>query len=377
MDNVGVMAYNGEEDQYSDKEKHLENINFDDSTNSPNDNVNDNDNNDDDDDDYYNDDYYYDSEYDKSKNENIDNVHDETQSDSILSATGSITTPTTTTTASTTIVTDENTNSANDEHEMLVLNQKYTLWPYENINANNNNNEDDDDTINESTDDDTIGAKYMSVDNDELVRSTFKKPSAVANKMYNNRNGAGGGGGGDGSRNNNKRKSLLASKKYITATTSDTAVVIPPILPKRYKLQRNIERGGNDDNNDDATYNFYSNEDTNIRTAKELIDDMERIMKNDDSVRLSIDSEPSLSPVSAKHNKMKFGLRKKGHGACFTGVDSYFHYSDAETMRQVISYKIDLNLRFKTHSSNGLLLWTGRHSAMKGDDFLSLGIENG
>uniref|UniRef100_A0A182UP58 Pikachurin n=1 Tax=Anopheles merus TaxID=30066 RepID=A0A182UP58_ANOME len=75
--------------------------------------------------------------------------------------------------------------------------------------------------------------------------------------------------------------------------------------------------------------------------------------------------------------KYKNKYFRKYQGACFTGTDSYFHYSDAETMRRVISYEIDLNLRFKTHSANGLILWTGRHSALEGDDFLSLGIENG
>ncbi|KFB44373.1 AGAP005165-PA-like protein [Anopheles sinensis] len=75
--------------------------------------------------------------------------------------------------------------------------------------------------------------------------------------------------------------------------------------------------------------------------------------------------------------KYKNKYFRKYQGACFTGTDSYFHYSDAETMRRVISYEIDLNLRFKTHSTNGLILWTGRHSALEGDDFLSLGIENG
>ncbi|XP_052873580.1 uncharacterized protein LOC128278894 [Anopheles cruzii] len=75
--------------------------------------------------------------------------------------------------------------------------------------------------------------------------------------------------------------------------------------------------------------------------------------------------------------KYKNKYFRKYQGACFTGTDSYFHYSDAETMRRVISYEIDLNLRFKTHSSSGLILWTGRHSALEGDDFLSLGIENG
>lgn len=46
-------------------------------------------------------------------------------------------------------------------------------------------------------------------------------------------------------------------------------------------------------------------------------------------------------------------------------------------MKQIISYKIELNLRLKTHSHNGLILWTGRHTAQVDDDYLLLGIENG
>lgn len=115
------------------------------------------------------------------------------------------------------------------------------------------------------------------------------------------------------------------------------------------------------------TMNLYSGED--VLTTKELIDDMERIMKNGNDIR-----EHAAEAAATKH-KSKRPI--KGRGACFTGADSYFHYNDAETMRQVISYKIDLNLRFKTHSVNGLILWTGRHSALEEDDYLSLGIENG
>lgn len=115
--------------------------------------------------------------------------------------------------------------------------------------------------------------------------------------------------------------------------------------------------------NDDGEtgVNFYSDEDA--LTTKELIDDMERIMKNGEHIR------------AEEQHKTRNG--KKNRGACFTGADSYFHYNDAETMREIISYKIDLNLRFKTHSMNGLILWTGRHSALEDDDYLSLGIENG
>ncbi|XP_058834768.1 pikachurin isoform X2 [Topomyia yanbarensis] len=75
--------------------------------------------------------------------------------------------------------------------------------------------------------------------------------------------------------------------------------------------------------------------------------------------------------------KYKNKYFRRYQGACFTGTESFFHYSDAETMRRVISYEIDLNLRFKTHSPSGLILWTGRHSALEEDDFLSLGVENG
>lgn len=104
---------------------------------------------------------------------------------------------------------------------------------------------------------------------------------------------------------------------------------------------------------------YSTNED--ILTAKELIDDMARIMKDGAEIR----------------RKSKYA-KKKGHGgACFTGADSFFHYNDAETMRQIISYQIDLNLRFKTHSNNGLILWSGRHTALDDDDYLLLGIENG
>ncbi|XP_062708922.1 uncharacterized protein LOC109430547 [Aedes albopictus] len=88
---------------------------------------------------------------------------------------------------------------------------------------------------------------------------------------------------------------------------------------------------------------------------------------------LRVEGEDDVSRSVKYKNK----YYRRYQGACFTGTESFFHYSDAETMRRVISYEIDLNLRFKTHSLNGLILWTGRHSALEGDDFLSLGVENG
>uniref|UniRef100_A0A0A1XN49 Pikachurin n=1 Tax=Zeugodacus cucurbitae TaxID=28588 RepID=A0A0A1XN49_ZEUCU len=81
--------------------------------------------------------------------------------------------------------------------------------------------------------------------------------------------------------------------------------------------------------------------------------------------------------LPADHQSQFVGVRKN-FGACFAGEDSYFHYNDAETMSQVISYNIDLNLRIKTHSPHGVILWTGRQGTTEEDaDFLSLGIENG
>lgn len=343
--------YNGYEADRQ-QQTHLENM-IADGTISPNDNDDDDDANDDD----YNDDYYYESEYDKSSNENNENKNNEFKMpESTFSTTAATATTTATTTTGRTTTTatnhpsNKNQNTLNDdEHEMMVLNQKYTIWPYDNANAN------DEDTINElyggvpaTRGEDTIGGKYMSVDNDKLMRNDepFKNPSfdsvVVVDdaKLYNTRN-----------QKKNMRK-LSAAKKYATSSLANDR-----ISGKIAKSSRTID-------DEREKFNFYSGED--IRTAKELIDDMERIMKNGDTIRLS----------DASRRKSK-ATQRKGHGACFTGVDSYFHYSDAETMRDVISYKIDLNLRFKTHSSNGLLLWTGRHSALKEDDFLSLGIENG
>jgi len=81
--------------------------------------------------------------------------------------------------------------------------------------------------------------------------------------------------------------------------------------------------------------------------------------------------------LSAEHQTQIQGVRKN-FGACFAGSDSYFHYNDADTMSQVISYSIDLNLRIKTHSENGVILWTGRQGTTEEhDDYLSLGIEQG
>ncbi|KAI4479291.1 hypothetical protein M0804_011076 [Polistes exclamans] len=66
----------------------------------------------------------------------------------------------------------------------------------------------------------------------------------------------------------------------------------------------------------------------------------------------------------------------------FTGSESYLHYNDADTMKRIISYRVDINMRFRASSSSGLLLWSGRHSDPQeqkdeNDDFLALGLDQG
>ena len=172
-------------------------------------------------------------------------------------------------------------------------------------------------------------------------------------------------------------------------------------LMKNFKVNGDAERDGHVENgkiprisSGKHTMSYRPEDDTVIDEI--LIDEMDKIMKNKDGDSIRdvivsdgdddnededmIDDNVDEIEIEIGSHDLKYGKNKyfrKYHGACFTGTDSYFHYSDAETMRRVISYEIDLNLRFKTHSSNGLILWTGRHSALEGDDFLSLGVENG
>lgn len=49
------------------------------------------------------------------------------------------------------------------------------------------------------------------------------------------------------------------------------------------------------------------------------------------------------------------------------------HYEDTSTIEALISDPIDINIRFKLSSANGLLLWLNTGAG----DFLSLGLERG
>ncbi|XP_063833972.1 pikachurin-like [Ostrinia nubilalis] len=59
----------------------------------------------------------------------------------------------------------------------------------------------------------------------------------------------------------------------------------------------------------------------------------------------------------------------------FTGKDSFIHIDDEETMKRLLSYTLDINIRFRSVAADGLLVWSGRAQATPGD-FLSLAVEN-
>ncbi|XP_052742343.1 pikachurin [Bicyclus anynana] len=58
----------------------------------------------------------------------------------------------------------------------------------------------------------------------------------------------------------------------------------------------------------------------------------------------------------------------------FSGKDSFIHIDDEETIKRLLSYTLDINIRFRSVSSDGLLVWSGRVTPP--GDFLSLAVEN-
>ncbi|XP_078033405.1 pikachurin [Augochlora pura] len=80
--------------------------------------------------------------------------------------------------------------------------------------------------------------------------------------------------------------------------------------------------------------------------------------------------------------KSNVGTRYERSVPSFSGSESYLHYNDADTMKRIISYRVDINMRFRASSSSGLLLWSGRQSDPQeqrdeNDDFLALGLDRG
>lgn len=57
----------------------------------------------------------------------------------------------------------------------------------------------------------------------------------------------------------------------------------------------------------------------------------------------------------------------------FRGIDSYLYFHDASTLMMLIADPLDINVRFKISSVDGILLWMESGSG----DFLSLGLERG
>uniref|UniRef100_A0A182WAF2 Laminin G domain-containing protein n=1 Tax=Anopheles minimus TaxID=112268 RepID=A0A182WAF2_9DIPT len=140
--------------------------------------------------------------------------------------------------------------------------------------------------------------------------------------------------------------------------------------PSHHRRRGEVEEEGESDQNESKSFNSRNRYGLRADQQRQQEKQQQQLQQPQEDPRN--DEDDILRSIKYKNKYFR-----KYQGACFTGTDSYFHYSDAETMRRVISYEIDLNLRFKTHSANGLILWTGRHSALEGDDFLSLGIENG
>ncbi|XP_076165128.1 pikachurin isoform X2 [Ptiloglossa arizonensis] len=86
--------------------------------------------------------------------------------------------------------------------------------------------------------------------------------------------------------------------------------------------------------------------------------------------------------LGASPAKSNVGTRYERSVPSFSGSESYLHYNDADTMRRIISYRVDINMRFRASSSSGLLLWSGRQADPqeqrdKNDDFLALGLDCG
>ncbi|XP_024082468.1 pikachurin isoform X2 [Cimex lectularius] len=65
------------------------------------------------------------------------------------------------------------------------------------------------------------------------------------------------------------------------------------------------------------------------------------------------------------------------HVASFSGT-TYLHYTDPEILNRVLGNKVSLNMRFRTTSPSGLIVWTGRTEVRQASgDFLALGVRDG
>uniref|UniRef100_A0A1I8QC63 Pikachurin n=1 Tax=Stomoxys calcitrans TaxID=35570 RepID=A0A1I8QC63_STOCA len=142
-------------------------------------------------------------------------------------------------------------------------------------------------------------------------------------------------------------------------------------------LDDSTRRVSNDRDMGDADASEEDNVDEDNEDSQEFVEIKKK--PNSDPTQTHTDwSLLSKFDLPSNENRPPIGVRKN-FGACFVGHESYFHYNDAETMNQVISNNIDLNLRIKTRSERGVILWTACVGTMDqdSDDYLSLGIEDG
>ncbi|KAK9497576.1 hypothetical protein O3M35_004275 [Rhynocoris fuscipes] len=63
--------------------------------------------------------------------------------------------------------------------------------------------------------------------------------------------------------------------------------------------------------------------------------------------------------------------------ASFSG-STYLHYTDPDILNRILGNKVTIDIRFRTKSPEGMILWTGRNDAKQSlSDFLALGIKDG
>lgn len=132
---------------------------------------------------------------------------------------------------------------------------------------------------------------------------------------------------------------------------------------------------------DHTTRSFYVDDDVDAENS--LLDEMEKVMKDGRDAKQNKFQNTNNALYthiidSGFHDRIvRVTVKKKNRGTCFSDSNSFYQYNDLNTLKRIINNHIDLNLRFKTFSSNGLILWTGRNANGTNDDYLSLGIENG
>ncbi|CAH0697416.1 unnamed protein product [Spodoptera exigua] len=101
-----------------------------------------------------------------------------------------------------------------------------------------------------------------------------------------------------------------------------------------------------------------------------LLEDLER--NNEVATDLPYDGQTYMQVKYLSDNEVNWG--DMNTYPSFTGTDSFIHIDDEDTMKRLVSYSLDINIRFRSVSSHGLLVWSG--GARSPPDFLSLAIEN-